>query len=125
MTFDPGVEGLPQVERHAGIVGTRATSAVLTGGSLLSAFCFVVALILEILGRSTTQGNVLDASAVLRSMTVPEPWGWATIGVVIVIITPAAGLVATLLEYRGRREAWLALGVLAILALSLGVALLR
>jgi hypothetical protein len=85
----------------------------------------VVALILEVLGRSTTQGNVLDAPAVLRSMTVPEPWGWATVGVAIVIITPAAGLVATLLEYRGRREAWLALGALAILALSLGVALLR
>ncbi len=58
-------------------------------------------------------------------MTVPEPWGWATLGVVIVIVTPAVGLVATLLEYRGRREAWLALGVLGILAVSLAVALLR
>jgi uncharacterized membrane protein len=111
--------------RGQGSVGSRATSAVLTGGSLISAFCFLVALVLEILGRSTAQGNMLDASAVLRSMTVPEPWGWATIGVAVVIITPAGGLVATLLEYRGRREAWLALGVLGILALSLVVALLR
>ena len=98
---------------------------MLTGGSLISAFCFVVGLALEVIGQPATQGDVLDMAAVVRSLTVPEPWGWATLGVVIVIVTPAVGLFATLLEYRGRREAWLALGVLGILAASLGVALLR
>lgn len=107
------------------VAGTRATSAALTIGSLISAGCFLVAIALEILGRPTAAGDVLDLSTVLSSMTVPEPWGWATLGVVIVIVTPAVGLVATLLEYRGRREAWLALGVLGILAVSLAVALLR
>lgn len=106
-----------------GSVSTRATSAVLTGGSLSSAFCFMVAIALEILGRPTTAGTALDITAVIDSMTVPEPWGWATLGVVVVIVTPAAALVATVAEYRGRREAWLALGVLGILAVSLGLAL--
>ncbi len=107
------------------VVSTRATSAVLTIGSLISAGCFMVAIALEVLGRPTTAPNVLDLTAVISSMAVPEPWGWATLGVVIVIVTPAVGLLTTVLEYRGRREAWLALGVLGILALSLGVALLR
>ncbi len=107
------------------LAGTRATSAVLTLGSLISAGCFVVALALEVLGTPTTPGNALDMAAVIRSISVPEPWGWATLGVVIVILTPAAGLIATMLEYRGAREAWLALGVLGILAVSLVVALLR
>lgn len=106
-------------------VGTRATSAVLTGGSLVSAFCFTVAIALEILGRPTTAPSGLDIATVIGSMTVPEPWGWATLGVVVVIVTPAAALIATVVEYRGHREAWLAVGVLGILAVSLGVALLR
>ncbi|MDQ3554343.1 MAG: hypothetical protein M3395_08040, partial [Chloroflexota bacterium] len=104
---------------------TRATSAVLTVGSLLSAGCFLVAIVLEIAGRSTNGGDVLDIGAVFRSMTVPEPWGWATAGLAVVIVTPAVSLVATAVEYRGCREAWLALGVLGILAASLGIALLR
>lgn len=107
------------------IVGARATSTALTAGSLVSAFCFLVAIVLEVLGRPTTAGSMVDVAAVTRSLTAPEPWGWATLGVVVVIVTPAAGLIATLFEYRGRREAWLALGVLGILAVSLGVALVR
>jgi len=107
------------------IVGTRATSATLTLGSLASAFCFLVAIVLEVLGRPTTAGSMVDVAAIARSLTAPEPWGWATLGVIVVIVTPAAGLIATLFEYRGRREAWLALGVLGILAVSLGVALVR
>ncbi len=106
------------------IVGTRATSATLTVGSLASAFCFLVAIVLEVLGRPTTAGSV-DVAAVTRSLSALEPWSWATLGVIVVIVTPAAGLIATLFEYRGRREAWLALGVLGILAVSLGVALVR
>lgn len=112
----------PAVPRAA---GTRATSAALTIGSLVSAGCFLVAIALEVLGRPATAGDMLDMRAVIRSITAPEPWGWATLGVVIVIVTPAVGLLATVLEYRGRREAWLALGVLGILAVSLGVAFLR
>jgi len=114
----------PDGSRPSG-ASTRATSAALTIGSLISAGCFLVAIALEVVGRPTTAASVLDLTAVIRSMTVPEPWGWATLGVVIVIVTPAVGLLATVLEYRGRREAWLALGVLGILAVSLGVALLR
>ncbi len=125
MSHGPGRDQGPTGQRGPVITATRGTSAVLTGGSLISALCFMVALALEVLGQPATQGDVLDVAAVIRSLTVPEPWGWATIGVVVVIVTPAAGLIATMLEYRGRREAWLALGVLGILALSLGVALLR
>ncbi len=124
MSHAPGVDGVPEGERASSIVGTRATSVVLTGGSLVSAFCFLVAIVLEIAGRSTTGGDVLDLGAVFRSMAVPEPWGWATAGVTVVIVTPAAGLVSTAAEFRGRREAWLAIAVLSILGVSLTVALL-
>ena len=106
-------------------VDSRATRTVLTAGAVVSAACFVVAIVLEFLGRSTASGDPLDVSAIVDSVVGLRPWGWATLGVLAVIITPAAGLMATAREFRGTREALLALVVLGILGVSLIVALVR
>lgn len=109
----------------SGEVSARGTSAVLVAGTLASAACFLVALGLEVMGRPTAQGDALDFATVVGAALEPRPWGWATLGVMCVIATPAAALLATLLEYRRHREWLLAAAVLGILALSLVIALVR
>lgn len=104
---------------------SRATRLVLTIGAIISATCFSVAIVLEALGRSQVAGDPLDVRAIIDSVVSLLPWGWATLGILSVIVTPAAGLVATAREYRGSRESWLALGVLGVLGVSLVIALLR
>jgi hypothetical protein len=121
MTLEPTQDA----SSRAWLPSSRGTSRVLNAGALLSAACLVVALGLQLVGRPVVPGDQLDAAAVARALLDLEPWGWATLGVVLVIVTPAVGLVATAFEYRGRREAWLAAGVLGILGLSLAIALLR
>ncbi len=103
---------------------SRLTALVLTDGSVVSAAFFLVAVVLELVGRPQVPGT-LDVSGVTGSIGRLEPWGWATIGVLAAIITPVAGLIATAAEYRGRREAILAAGVIGILGISLLVALLQ
>lgn len=103
----------------------RATSVVLSSGALFSAATLSVALLLELVGRPTTAGDPRDVGSLVAALVDFRPWGWATLGVISVIATPAAGLVATAVEYAGRREALLALAVMGILAVSLAVALLR
>ncbi len=97
----------------------------MTIGALASAACLLTAVVLGLLGRPATAGDTLDLASVISALVEMRPWGWATVGVLMVIVTPAVGLVATALEYGGRRESLLALGVLAILGVSLAIALLR
>jgi uncharacterized membrane protein len=101
------------------------TSRALTFGSVVASACFVLALVLELVGRrgQPSSGDGLSVDALLRGLVAPEALAWAVMGVLVVIGTPAVGLVATAWEYRGRREALLALVVLGILGISLGVAL--
>jgi uncharacterized membrane protein len=86
----------------------------------------VVALILDLVGRTGVHGDPSDLGALVRSVWSLEPWGWATLGTLAVIVTPAVGLLATMLEYRSvadRRTALLAALVLGILGVSLVLAL--
>ncbi len=106
-------------------VPDRATAAVLTIGAIVSAALLLTAIALGLLGRPITAGDPSDIASVATAVVELRPWGWATIGVVAVIATPAVGLLVTAIEYAGRREALLALGVLIMLAVSLFVALLR
>jgi uncharacterized membrane protein len=109
----------------AGGSSSRATQLVLTLGALSSAACLLMAIVLELLGRPTAGGDPLDIGSLVAAVVDLRPWGWATIGVITVIATPIVGLVATAIEYAGRRESILALAVLGILGLSLFIALLR
>jgi hypothetical protein len=110
------------------VAASTATRAVLAIGTGASVVCFVIALVLESIGRPTGGGSAFDFPAVFRSAAGPDVWGWATLGTFAVILTPAAALVATAWEYRrvaDVRTSALAVGVLVILGIGLIVALWR
>ncbi len=107
---------------------SRATRATLTAGAVLSGACFALAIVLEVLGRPHSAGEMTDVAGIVRSLVALEPWGWSSLGVLVIVVTPAVALVATALEYAAAhdpRTAWTAVAVLCVLALSLVVALLR
>ncbi len=103
---------------------TRLTSSVLMFGTVVSAACFLIALGLVLVGRPQSVGTV-DPPSIIGAVLEPRPWGWATLGVLTVIVTPALGLLATAVEFRGGRSAWVALLVVGILGVSVAVALIR
>lgn len=103
----------------------RPTALVLTAGALVSSACFLAGIVLELLGRPAGALDAITVGAIARAMAELRPEGWATAGIVALIATPALGLAATAFEYRGRLEALLATGVLAILGVSLALAILR
>lgn len=106
----------------------RYTSATLTGGVLVAAVCFAVAMILEVLGHETGSGEMTDLTAVLEGLTALVPWAWATLGAYAVVVTPVLGLAVTAGEYGSvgdRRTVLLAVAVIAVLATSVVVAILR
>lgn len=118
MTAQPARESAPR----------RTTSAVLSGGIFVAGVLFAVAMILEVLGRAPGDGEMTDVMAVLEGLPALTPWAWATAGVYAVLMTPAVGLMATAWEYWSaddRRTVLLAGAVLAVLAVSVVVAILR
>ncbi len=107
-------------------VSRRYTSAVLTAGVVLSALCFAIAALAEMAGVEAGSGDMTDIGAVIDGLRVLHPWAWATLGVYVVVLTPAVGLVATIGEFASageRRTTLMALLVLAILTISAIVAI--
>jgi len=83
---------------------------------------------LEVLGRPSVTGSLLDPRSIASGIVRLEPWGWSALGVWVVILTPVVVLFTTALEFRviGDRRAVLATtSVIALLALSLAVGLAR
>jgi hypothetical protein len=117
-------DGSPGSVRRA---PSRVTAGVLNAGTLVSAAFFVVGVALDALGRSGDAPDLLDPQAIAAAVVGLEAWGWSTLGVITLVGTPALGLVATALEYRSfeRRMSVLALLVLAVLAVSFAIALVR
>lgn len=114
----PGRAGAPR----------RFTSATLTLGVLAAACFFAVAMLLEILGAEPGDGQMTDLAAVAEGLVTLTPWAWATLGAYAVVATPVVGLVVTAWEYWSvgdRRTFLLAIAVMAVLAASVGVAILR
>ena len=106
----------------------RYTGATLTGGVLLAAVFFGVAVVAETLGAEAGAGEMTDLAAVLEGLVAFTPWAWATVGAYAVLATPILGLLVTAAEYWSvddRRTVLIALAVLAILSLSVIVALVR
>ena len=104
----------------------RYTSATLTGGVLVAAVLFAVALMAEVLGAASEPGEMTDIAAVLDGLVALDPWAWATAGAYAIVLTPAVGLLVTIGEYSSvseRRTALLALAVLAILTISAAIAI--
>ncbi len=103
----------------------RLTSAVLSLGVAVSAACFVLAGVAEFLGMTRREASMTDFSALLDGSLALDPWALASLGCYAVVVTPAIGLLATAWEYASiadRRATFLALAVLAILAVSVVVA---
>lgn len=86
----------------------RLTSRTLTVGTVAAAVLMGVGLALDVAGQEAAAGLL------------------GNVGVVLLLATPVAGLVATWWELRGPRPraAWLAIAVLCVLALATVVALL-
>jgi uncharacterized membrane protein len=106
----------------------RTTSAALTGGVLLAGVFFAVAMILEFLGAEPGSGEMTDVAAVVDGLVALTPWAWATLGAYAVVVTPVVGLLVTAAEYWSvgdRRTVLLAAAVIAVLATSAVVAILR
>jgi uncharacterized membrane protein len=106
--------------------GVRWTSAVLVGGTLLSVACLVAGLALALLGGGgAPSDDPRRLDLVLRAALELQPWGWSMLGILILLATPAAGLLASALELRRDqpRTALVALVVLAVLGLAASAAL--
>ena len=106
----------------------RWTSATLTGGVIVSAACFLVAVAAELLGVDSGGGEMTDVGALAKGLVALTPWAWASLGTLAVVVTPALGLLTTACEYASvgdRRTILLALAVLTVLLLSAVVAILR
>ena len=106
----------------------RTTSAALTAGVVVAGVFFGVALILELVGNEPGSGEMTDLAAVLDGLVALTPWAWATAGAYAVVATPVLGLLVTAWEYWSvgdRRTVLLAVAVVAVLAASVVVAILR
>jgi len=106
----------------------RLTAGVLRGGAAISAVCFGVALAAGLAGVAGDGGDPTDLPALLAALAALRPWAWASLGILVVIATPAVGLLATAAEYASisdRRTALLAVLVLGVLTASLVAALLQ
>jgi hypothetical protein len=101
------------------------TGRVLVGGTLLSVACLVVGLLLTVVGGDVTSEDPRRLELVLRSVLEFHPWGWSMLGVLILLATPAAGLLSSALELRASqpRTALVALIVLAVLIVAAVAAL--
>jgi uncharacterized membrane protein len=106
----------------------RYTSAALTTGVIVAALFFGVAMLAEIAGAEPGEGEMTDLAAVVEGLLAFTPWAWATAGAYAIVVTPVLGLVVTAWEYASvsdRRTVWLAVAVMAVLATSAVVAILR
>ncbi len=117
-----------QQESSVGHAPRRYTSAALTGGALLAAACFVVALAAELAGSAPGSGSMTDFAAVIDGLLTFTPWAWATLGVYAVVVTPLLGLIVTAGEYSSvgdRRSVGLAVAVIAVLVIGAIISILR
>ena len=98
---------------------------MLTAGAVISAACFALGIVLRLLMPEAASRDPRELELVLQSASELQPWAWSTLGVMALLATPAAGLIATALELQVRqpRVALLALAVLGLLAVAALLAL--
>lgn len=102
----------------------RLTARLLTLGSMLSFVAFAVAFLADLADGAAVHTR---GALTLDALTRMDPEAWSLVGVLVLFATPVAGLLATVAEYRSteRRMSAVAVGVLALLAVSVTIALLR
>ena len=124
----PGVRLSPDGRPLRVTAPRRATSTVLSLGVAVSAACFVLAGVAELLGVPRHPAAMTDLAALFGGLLALDPWALASAGTYVVIVTPALGLLTTAWEYASiedRRTVLLALAVLTVLAVSVLVAIIR
>ena len=103
----------------------RLTSGVLSVGVALSAACFALAGLAELVGIDRREAAMTDIGALIEGTMALDPWALASLGTYLVILTPAIALLATAWEYAtisDRRTVLLAGAVMAVLAVRVAVA---
>jgi hypothetical protein len=101
---------------------------MLSVGVGLSAACFLVAGVAELLGVVVRSGEAGDLEAMVAGLGSADPWAWASLGTLIVLVTPGVGLVVTAFEYlrvSERGTALMAVTILVVLGVSAVLAFLR
>jgi uncharacterized membrane protein len=94
-------------------------------GVALSAACFALAGLAELVGIDRREAAMTDIGALIEGTMALDPWALASLGTYLIILTPAIALLATAWEYASisdRRTVLLAGAVLAVLAVSVAVA---
>jgi hypothetical protein len=102
------------------------TRVVLGGGTVAAATCLAVGVLLRLAGGDPVAGDPLRVADIVAATVEFRSWGWATLGVLILLATPVIGLATTYLELRRPepRLAWLSVAVLAVLLLAVLIALI-
>jgi uncharacterized membrane protein len=109
----------------SGGASASATVAILRAGSVVGGGIFVVGLVLAGV-RGNAAGPALAPAALLSGLVALEPRAWLSAAAITLIVTPAAGLLATAFECArtDRRSMLIAVLLVAILAASIAIAVL-
>jgi uncharacterized membrane protein len=121
--FDKCAKGLPRTKPHDGRPEDRGSvvSHVLATGLVLSVALLLTGAIMVLAGRGPVVAGATSLRDLPRALAALEPGGFLNLGLVVLLATPVARVVALVVSY-ARRKAWLFCGislfVLALLALS-------
>lgn len=124
----PGVRRAPDGTPLRVTAPRRVTSTIISVGVAVAAACFALAGAAEVLGVRHRAAAMTDLGALLEGLLTFDPWALASLGTYVVIVTPAIALLATAREYASisdRRTVLLSGAVLAVLAVSVVVAILH
>jgi uncharacterized membrane protein len=112
-----GSEKAPAVKTGLNVV----IANLLRIGLLLAVFLLLVGVVLAALGRGTPVPRHTSISEIPRALSALEAGGFFSLGLLVLLITPAARVLALLIAFV-RQRAWLfasfSLLVLAVLVLS-------
>jgi uncharacterized membrane protein len=116
-------EALPRTEPQNGRPESagRTVSRVLATGLVLSVVLLLTGAIMVLAGRGPSPPAKTSLADLPRALAALEPGGFLNLGLVVLLATPVARVVALVVSF-ARRRAWLFCGiscfVLALLALS-------
>ena len=121
--LDKRTEALPRTEPQNGRPERMglAVSRVLATGLVLSVALLLTGAIMVLAGRGPSPSAKTSLADLPRALAALEPGGFLNLGLVVLLATPVARVVALVVSF-ARRRAWLFCGisffVLALLALS-------
>lgn len=97
-------------------------SRLLAAGLAASGLCVVVGLLLAASGRGVIGDSAVPLPALPAALAASEPTAWLSLGLVLLLVTPAARVATLAAGYAARRRwalAAVSVSVLGVLGLSL------